>query len=254
MKRLSLLLFALTAVAGVAAQERNGVDPPYTLPMPRRVHDDDFPSFSESDLEQLRLKLKVERERLNSDWQTLKKRNTVPSIPVDVERSKLEAQLRGLLKRLQEKAKPDADHSPPIEPKKSESATKETETKPIEKTPAQSAVLSPAVEVVDPLAQAHALMRNRQYDEALNAFEQIDLKVRKSGDRAPIQYLKACCLLNLGKTKEAGDLLQEVANTRADEKLAGYAQMQLEAQRWRRDLDQRLEEVRQRQKAVEKRQ
>ena len=94
-------------------------------------------------------------------------------------------------------------------------------------------------------------MRSKQYEEALTTFQQVDLKGKKANERAPVQYLKACCLMHLGKSKDAAELLQEVANNRGDEKLAGYAQAQLEMLRWQRDVAQRLQDIRDRYQALE---
>ena len=94
-------------------------------------------------------------------------------------------------------------------------------------------------------------MRSKQYEEALTSFQQMDLKGKKVNERAPVQYLKACCLLHLGKPNEAAELLQEVANYRGDEKLAGYAQWELEMLRWHRDVAQKLQDIRQRHKPLE---
>ena len=104
---------------------------------------------------------------------------------------------------------------------------------------------------IDYLAQAHTLMKAKRYEEALATFQQVDLKGKKVNERTPIQYLKACCLLHLGKPKEATEVLQEVANYRSDERVAGYAQWQLEMLRWQRDVALRLQEFRQRREALE---
>ena len=55
-------------------------------------------------------------------------------------------------------------------------------------------------------------------------------------ERAPIQFLMASCLLRLGKNAEAVELLREAANSRIDERTAGYAQWELEMQRWQREM------------------
>ncbi len=49
----------------------------------------------------------------------------------------------------------------------------------------------------------------------------------------------AICLLHLGKAEEATALFRDVANSRGDEKLAGYAQWQLELLRWQRDVQEK---------------
>src|SRR5262249_59971485 len=111
-----------------------------------------------------------------------------------------------------------------------------------------------SVEPVDVAAQAHLLFRAHQYEEALAAFRQIDLKGKKAETRAPIQYLMAICLLHLGKGDEAVPLLREAANARGDDKLAGYAQWQIEMVRWQHDTQTRVQQFRDRRLALEKRQ
>jgi hypothetical protein len=53
---------------------------------------------------------------------------------------------------------------------------------------------------------------------------------------------------------DAVALLREAANSRGDERFAGYAQWQLDYLRWHREIQNRLEEIRQRRTATEKRQ
>ena len=68
-----------------------------------------------------------------------------------------------------------------------------------------------------------------------------------------MQYLMALCLLHLGKNDDALPLLREVANSRGDDKLAGYAQWELEMLRWHKDVQERLQDIRRRRGALEKR-
>ena len=244
-----VVLFSLLA----GATPRAGAQPDMLLPTPRRVRLDDDWTYSTSEFERIVSKLKAEREAGSSaDWQALQKRNTPPTRTVDAEQRLFQMHLKKALEHLQQApARPAVRSAPGTAPAKKSSEHDGGEHKKADKTSDTSAETAPAV--VDALAQAHALLRTKQYDEALATFQQINLKGKKTEERAPIQYLKACCLQHLGKTKEANELFLEVANCRGDEPLAGYAQWQLEMLRWHRDLDQRLQEVRQRHQAVEKR-
>jgi TolA-binding protein len=236
---------------GVVLEPAKAMAQPF--PMPRRVADDDSDSFSPLDFERMLQKLKAEREGLSSDWQALRKRNTVPEPSLESEQKRFELHLQKALEDLKKRRLPPLP-APPVAP---DGAKKPTEHETTEnKKPA--AVESPpdgpgekTVGPVDVMAQAHTLMRSKQYEEALATFQQIDLKGKKINERGPIQYLKACCLLHLGKSKDAAELLQEVANYKGDEKLAGYAQTQLEMLRWQRDVAQRLQDIRQRYQALE---
>lgn len=245
----TILLFAVT----LGALEQRGAADTDSLPMPRRLNDNDGVAFSPTEFEHLLQKLKSEREGLNSDWQALRKRNTTAEPTVEIEQKRLETLMQKALDDLRRRRQ---------NPAPTTSLGAETIKNKIEAVPEDPKKVdnpAPALEgktdqrpgAVDVLAQAHALMRSKQYEEALATFQQVDLKGKKINERAPILYLTACCLLYLGKTKEAADLLQETANYRGDEKLANYAQWQLEMMRWQRDAAQRLQDIRQRRQALE---
>jgi hypothetical protein len=228
-----------------------------TLPMPRRVIDDDGDSFSTAEFERILHKLKAEREGLNADWQALHKRNTSVEPSLDMEQKLFEQRMQKALEDLRQRRSANGGSPRPVAPT-AEPPKIGPEPLPAPKDEKKSELLPPPAQrgekepgPIDALGQAHALMRSRQYGEALAAFHQVDLKLMKSNERAPVQYLKACCCLHLGKSKEAGELLQEVANYRGDEKLAGYAQSQLELLRWQRDISQKLQDIRQRHRAME---
>jgi hypothetical protein len=222
------------------------------LPMPRRVVDEDSDSFSPADFERLLHKLKAEREGLSADWQSLRKRNTPPEPALEVEQKRFEMHLQKALEDLRKRRNQPVPVGPPaadVAKKPPEPETTENK-KPELVPPPTDGPGDKVAGPVDVMAQAHMLMRSKQYEDALATFQQVDLKGKKANERAPVQYLKACCLMHLGKSKEAAELLQEVANYRGDEKVAGYAQSQLEMLRWQRDVAQRLQDIRQRHQAV----
>jgi tetratricopeptide (TPR) repeat protein len=235
----------------VAATARADSDPD-TLPMPRRFNADDDP-ISKADLERTLANLRTERDALSSDLQALQKKRSQPVAPSMEEEQRLfQMHLQKTLNHLQQSRSkaprafpvtgPLAQKSAEAEASKQNTLAKQSEGNP-----------EPTAVPVNALAQAHALLRVQQYDEALATFQQIDVKGKKAEERAPIQYLKACCLLHLGRSKEASELFTEVANYRGDEVLAGYAQWTLDALRWQREVDRRLQEIRDRRSAVEKR-
>jgi TolA-binding protein len=248
-----MVLVLAVLLCAFPQQGRADNDP---LPMPPRLYDDDGEGFSPAEFERMLQKLRTEREALHSDWQALLKRNVAPAPSLETEQRQLEQQIQKALEILRKNRAISASYvlSQPESPKKKpEPEAKPPETKKTSKgdapTPGTAEKSSAAVDI---LAQAHTLVRSKQYEEALTAFQQVDLKGKKANERAPIQYLKACCLLHLGKSADASELFQEVANNRGDEKLAGYAQWQLETLRWQRDLAQRLQDIRQRYQALEK--
>jgi hypothetical protein len=249
-------IFLLLAAYLCALPERGRADTdPLPLPMPRNLYDDDGEGFSVADFERMLQKLKTEREGLNADWQAMRKRNTAPEPSLETEQKQLEQQIQKALENLRKKRANSISYTlaqPDIAKKKSEPEAPEPKKTSKAETPPPSGTAEKSATAVDVLAQAQILVRSQQYEDALAAFRQVDLKGKKANERAPIQYLKACCLLHLDKTAEAAELLQEVANYRGDEKLAGYAQWQLETLRWQRDVAQRLQDIRQRYQALEK--
>ncbi len=250
-----LVLLLLLAVSWCAMPEPGRADPD-PLAIPRKLDDDDGEGFSPAEFERMLQKLRAEREGLNSDWQALRKRNTAPVPSLESEQRQLEQQIKKALEDFRKGRR----NSPSYVISQSQNARQNPEpevkapedkgSRKPETPPPQPGEKSSAP--VDALAQAQTLVRSKQYEEALSAFQQVDIKGKKANERAPIQYLKACCLLHLGKTADASELLQEVANNRGDEKLAGYAQWQLETLRWQRDVAQRLQDIRQRYQALEK--
>ena len=231
-----------------------GAGPP--LPMPRivDVNDDDYGQFSAAEFDRLLQKMKEEREALRSDWQSLVKKNTRP-VPQDSD-LELQRHFQQILQLLQKRTQapppaPAKDQPPPPDPPKT---TPEPQT-PAAKEEKTAVVDMPPVKLLSAhnfSAQANALFRSGQFEDALATFRLIDLKGQKAEVRAPVQYLMALCLLHLGKNDEALPLLREVANSRGDDKLADYAQWQLEMLRWQTDIQNRLQDIRLRREALEK--
>ena len=224
------------------------------LPMPRILDYDDVPKISSAEFARLLQQMKAEREALRSDWQSLVRKNSGPPRNVDQD---LHVQLKQILDHLQRRGSGAPPASPPqTGPPDVPREVKDPPTGGSEKPPPAPEVekhTGPASTSVDVVSQAQALFRARQYDEALSSFRLIDLKGQKAAVRAPVEYLMALCLLHLGKNEEALPLLREVANSRGDEKLAGHAQWHLEMLRWQRDIQDRLQEIRQRRASLEKR-
>jgi TolA-binding protein len=228
------------------------------LSQPRVLDDDNGSQFSVTEFERQLQKMKAEREALRTDWQTLVKKNARPA-PSDAD-LEMQTHLKTILQLLQQR---HHGSSPPLPPQVKPLPPADTEKKPLEPQPShvghehKTAAADTPVEKVPAAqkmsAQANALYRSKQFEDALAALRLIELKGQKAEVRAPVQYLMAMCLLHLGKNDEALPLLREVANTRGDEKLAGYAQWQLEMLRWQRDIQDRLQNFRQRRETLEKR-
>jgi hypothetical protein len=226
-----------------------------TLPMPRAWHEEGCKTYSAAEFEQLLLQLKTERAALQSEWKALLKRSAAAAPKGD--NDQIQTQLREALERLKQSRSLPA----PPPPRELDLGTPKTDPIPPVAPKADEATTPPKVESVkdltegpiDVLSQAHTLFRGRRYEEALASFRLVDLKGKKAESRAPVQYLMAICFLHLGKPDEALSLFRDVANSRGDEKLAGYAQWQLEMLRWQREVQDRVQEYRQRRLGLEKR-
>ena len=227
------------------------------LPMPSVWRDGERKAYSSADFEKVLRQLKTERSALESEWKALVKRSAAAEAR-GPSASQLQAELKDLLERLRQERSPA-----PVAPKELVLGGKKIE--PLPAGPAKTIDPPPPVplpkvdvptdtiaEPVDSLSEAHALFRARRFAEALTSFRQVDLKGKKAEARAPVQYLMAMCLLHLDKAEEATTLLREVANSHGDEKLAGYAQWQLELLRWQREVQDKLQRDRERRQALEK--
>jgi TolA-binding protein len=97
---------------------------------------------------------------------------------------------------------------------------------------------------VDPVALAQALYRTGDYEGALATYRLINPTSVDRPNRVGIQYMIATCLRKIGKKEEAATIYREVANSHDDNFLADCAKWQLSALEWRRDLETRLETLR----------
>ena len=103
----------------------------------------------------------------------------------------------------------------------------------------------------DPQALAELLFQTGDFDGALKAYRSLDAGGQRPEERLAVQYMTACCLRQLGKMDEAATLYREVANSKDDDMLASCAQWQLSALRWHHELNDQLEQLRQRRQALE---
>jgi hypothetical protein len=247
-------IFAVSLFAtwiGIGAGMAPGGNDP--LPLPRVWTESADKKFSQAEFEELLRQLKAERAALEAEWKALIKRSaeTAPKGDSDV---LFQNQMKEMLKRLQEA------NNPAVPPKEHRLETNKVETpalksKKEEDLPWTSKGVGPMPQPAGPLdslSQAHTLFKTGQYEEALGAFRLVDLQGKKAEARVPVQYLTALCLLHLNKSAEAVPILREVANSRGDEKLAAYAQWQLDMIRWDREVHDALQGLKQRRLALGK--
>lgn len=222
---------------------------PFRAPLPRLLDEESCVKFAPVDFERLLSELKSERARLDADWKATSKTIQRTRGSQTEEPGNLEKQLQGVLDRLREERarrdKPSEARVPaaPVEPVGSGPRKKDANITPLQRALADS---------LSAVNLAQALFRAEKYDEALAAFQRVDLKGRKAEERAPILFMTAQCMYLTGKIDEAIKLLQEVAGSRGDEQLAAHAQWQLEMFRWERQVRDKLQELRKRRQAAEK--
>jgi tetratricopeptide (TPR) repeat protein len=175
---------------------------------------------------------------------------------------KLQEQLKQWMTRLEKerlaKSKEKATQaSNVVVPEKSHPVSVEDKKKNDEplppKTPVEPLAKDALPGAVDLLHLAQTLFRVERYEEALDVFRKLDLKGKRPEERAPIVFMTAKCLFYLGKTDDAITMLRKAANAPGDERIAEYSQWQIEVLRWYRDSESRLQDIRQRRLATEKR-
>lgn len=262
-----LEILAVGAVAApMAAQELpmpRSVPSPgvQELPLPRLMPVEDGAPFSAADFQRLLAKMKDEREALDAEWKSMTRRLSTPPPRDEPDLEKLQKKMQDWIKRLEDERRAKAREKSAAHPT---IAVPEKPPTPMpviaeKKKTEQPHVVPPeplpqdGIGPVDVLHMAQTLFRVERYEEALEAFRKIDLKGKRPEERVPIVYMTAKCLFYAGKTDEAIAMLRSAANAPSDERVAGYAQWQIEVLRWYRDVDTRLEDIRQRRMATEKR-
>ncbi len=146
------------------------------------------------------------------------------------ERAKLMAELKGLLRELNQK--PTTPTSPMVAPKMPDESYKGGTGTP-----------------VDELRNATNLARANQIDAAYKAFTKIDLQRLAPEDRAFAKYMTASCLRQLGRTTEAIPIYREIANAGEDEFISGNAVRMLKLLSTSEELQVQLSQLRARPKS-----
>lgn len=149
--------------------------------------------------------------------------------PVSDERTRLQAQIKEMIKRLGDR--PPRPAAPKPEP-----------PKPTFELPAPGAA-------VDPIGMATNLYRANESVAALGAFRLIDVSRLSREDRAFVRYMSACCLRKLNRRAEAAELFRDVAADKDDAFLAECAATQLSLVRSAQQLEEQLGQFRSQQKS-----
>ena len=216
---------------------------------PRRAPDKPRPDPEELLREISRLR--KEREALQSERGELS-RPTEAGDGAAAEAARLRLRLAELLLKLGGRgpAAPPTPEPTTVPPTPGKPPAPKPDTAPTPTGP-EPPPLPPTGQFVDPVALAEALFRAGDYEAALGTYRLLDVSGMDNEKRLAIQYMTACCLRKLGKLDEAATLYREVANAKEDAILAECAQWQLGAVTWRRDLESRLQQLRQRRQALE---
>jgi tetratricopeptide (TPR) repeat protein len=231
--------------------------PDPVLPPPRLLPDDCGRRPSISPLLERIQQLKGEREALESAYEAANRSLEEGLRRDNSDTALLKLRVKELLGKLAKHraASTPAPHRPgTVAPLAPVPTVPHSETPAAAPPPGSSAEVAPHGQraPIDPLALGHALFRAGNYEGALQAYRMTELKGTRADERAPIQYLIACCLRRQGKTNEAAALLREVANVKGDEQIAVCARWQLAALRWQQEMQERLDEIRARRLALEK--
>jgi hypothetical protein len=221
------------------------------VPRPLPVLDQQGEPPSRTDIEHLLGILREERKALEAEWNGISKPGAIRKATIGNDTLKVE--IDRLLKRFPNTA-PLAPSD--IRPDKANDTTKVTE---------KGSAIPPATEKVilhrdvaktttigDPLSLAQTLLRAGLYADALAAFEKVEIVGMTPEERAPIIYFKASCQVKLGQNAKAIGLFEDVVKVRGDERLVDYARWQLEQLHWHRNVENVLQDIRQRLKASEK--
>lgn len=250
-RQLAWIGLMLTAAA-IRADE-----PPARLPAPRVATKPDRDS-----LQRELSRLQLERAALQAELGQTDQHVEMTRQAAPAETTRLRLRLAELLLKLGSRDAP----RPPVQ-EVVPTAPLPGKAVPVPPRPADPVVPKPAVmppspesdtppptgvgKIVDPLALAQALFRAGDYEAALGTYRLLDVAALGTEDSVTAQYMMACCLRKLGRFEEALPLYREVANAKDDAFLAECAQWQLGALSWRRDLEARLQQLRQRREAVE---
>jgi len=226
---------------------------PEQLPPPRAMDDLLCPKFSPAEFEGSLGRMKAERDALAKDRKaTEAKRVLVQQRSSEPDLRNIQLKLKKALDLLQDERANPAPSEPPPTLAKTPEAPADAKNKDEEHGLTTTAKIPHDLTTVDPVALGQMLMRSGKYEQSLEAFRKVDLQGKKSLERMPIVYLTASCLLRLDKVDEAVPMLRDVANSRGDENMATYAQWQLDLLRWKRDINDRLQDIRIRRAALEK--
>ncbi len=251
------LAFVGAALAACLALAQEPTPLP-TLPPPKRiVLDPCFPLPKGPELRESLLKFSAERDAFGQTYEAAA-RDFEQGLGSDTSgMTALRLRVKQLLTRLgEQKAIPPSTAEPPLAdppgtPKTAQPKAAQPKAFPLVAPKAADQPREAVPQPVDALALAQALFRAGNYDAALRAFRLVELKGAKSEQRAPVLYLTASCLRNLGKTDEAITLYREVAAVKGDESVAQCAVWQLGVLRWHKETQDRLGALRQRRSSLE---
>lgn len=112
-------------------------------------------------------------------------------------------------------------------------------------------VTAEPIKPLDPQALADSLYRAGDYAGALSTYGTLKASKLDREEEIFVQYMTGCCYYQLDRLDDAIAAWREVGSAREDPFLAGVAQWQIGSVRWRREMSQQVQQLRQRREAVE---
>jgi tetratricopeptide (TPR) repeat protein len=245
----------LVVVAGLLTVAVRAEEPP--LPRPQQgtpaqvTTPEHVPTLKPQPHDEARFRAQLDKLKAAREYLATQREQPVadkPPAPLDQddELTKLRHRVNELMLRRMTGGLPDPMKPGPVPTVLPTTPTTSLPTKPEEKLAVST---TPAL---DALSLGNMLFQMGDFDGALRAFRQVDTSKMRVEESAPIIYLTACCLRRIGKLDEAAAKFREVAGMKGDEFLAECAQWQLANLRMRKDLEAKLQELRQRRQALEK--
>jgi tetratricopeptide (TPR) repeat protein len=221
-------------------QPKKDTTPPPTfpdLPAPRPAAGQ--PGADAAELQRLLRQLRSRREALHNERNSPDREAESPA-PAAGNEEEI-ARLRKRMEELAARAGRRSDAAPPV-------PTRPVETPPLtlprEVEPSRGGA-------IDPAAVAQNYFRAGDYEAALDAYRKVPARGALAEERAPVLYMIATCLRKLGKRDEAAKYYREAAAVKDDPFVADCARWQLETLAWRKDIDARLAQLRQRRKGLQ---
>lgn len=258
-----LIMTNLTTCFGQDANRKRlpvGQKTPDLLPLPLRQQNP-WLGQGKVDLEKIReqiRRLENEQNLYLKEKNATRKLLKTPLTTTSSERERLQLRVRELLLQLQKQhqSSPTTSWSGKSEPVTPGSRQKPPSApgseNPLRKSTA-SGFQGDFPKLKDPVSRvdyAESLFQKGDFEGALRAFRQVDLRPMAPEQRAPIHYLMASSYRNLGKMEEAKELYRQVIRSKGDPSFIQSAEWQLEMIEWQLRVKDEISRIRERSRRI----